>query len=443
MNSFIKSMVWIVLIAVCLCPGAVSASDAEESETAWYEKINSEWGGQLRAGGSASWHQEDSYYLVTGDNPFLDGFLETRIKNKTFWTDRLYTDVHYELVLSGFDTRAAEQELQNRFGDFAGAYDEAGPVSDDRRLFDLTEAISEDDRYILYHRLDWAYISISPSWGLIRLGRQAVTWGNGFLFNPMDLLNPFAPTDIIRDYKMGDDMALFQTRLPRVGELQLLYVPRRNPLTDRVEWDSSSLGGKLHLAKGTFEFDIMAARHYDDYVIGAGIIGYLGNAAWRMDATYTFLEGPASSEDGFFSFVGNLDYSWIWGGKNFYGLLEFYYNGLGNDDYGQALLDPELADRVARGELFTLGRAYLAGRINMEVHPLFNVYVTAINNVEDPSGVIQTYAVADLMQDLQLTVGAAISYGDRGTEYGGFYLPGSRYLVDSPESVYFWLTYYF
>jgi len=396
-------MVWIVLIAVCLCPGAVSASDAEESETAWYEKINSEWGGQLRAGGSASWHQEDSYYLVTGDNPFLDGFLETRIKNKTFWTDRLYTDVHYELVLSGFDTRAAEQELQNRFGDFAGAYDEAGPVSDDRRLFDLTEAISEDDRYILYHRLDWAYISISPSWGLIRLGRQAVTWGNGFLFNPMDLLNPFAPTDIIRDYKMGDDMALFQTRLPRVGELQLLYVPRRNPLTDRVEWDSSSLGGKLHLAKGTFEFDIMAARHYDDYVIGAG----------------------------------------IWGGKNFYGLLEFYYNGLGNDDYGQALLDPELADRVARGELFTLGRAYLAGRINMEVHPLFNIYVTAINNVEDPSGLIQTYGVADLMQNLQLTIGAAISYGDRGTEYGGFYLPGSRYLADSAESVYFWLTYYF
>lgn len=149
-------------------------------------------------------------------------------------------------------------------------------------------------------------------------------------------------------------------------------------------------GGKLHAAKGTLEFDVMAARHYGDYVVGAGAIGYVGSAAWRVDATYTFLADEGIGEEGFFSMVGNVDYSWIWGGKNFYGFLEYYYNGLGEEDYGRVILDSERADRVARGELFTLGRSYVAGRINMEVHPLFNVYATAINNIQDRSGLIQT-----------------------------------------------------
>ena len=31
--------------------------------------------------------------------------------------------------------------------------------------------------------------------------------GERVFFNPMDLFNPFAPTDIEREYKIGDDMA--------------------------------------------------------------------------------------------------------------------------------------------------------------------------------------------------------------------------------------------
>ena len=40
-----------------------------------------------------------------------------------------------------------------------------------------------------------------PRWGVVCVGRQAVTWGNGLIFNPMDLFNPFSPVDIERDYK--------------------------------------------------------------------------------------------------------------------------------------------------------------------------------------------------------------------------------------------------
>lgn len=83
-------------------------------------------------------------------------------------------------MFSGIDTRAAEKKLQRKFGKLPGAYGDPREVSDEWRLLDLTAVISEQDRSILYHRLDWAYVSVSPSWGLFRFGRQAITWVTAF-----------------------------------------------------------------------------------------------------------------------------------------------------------------------------------------------------------------------------------------------------------------------
>ena len=60
--------------------------------------------------------------------------------------------------------------------------------------------------------------------GSLSIGRQAVTWGNGYVFNPMDLVNPFPPTDIERDYKIGSDMVIGLVNLGTSGDLQLVYV---------------------------------------------------------------------------------------------------------------------------------------------------------------------------------------------------------------------------
>ena len=122
---------------------------------------------------------------------------------------------------------------------------------------------------------------------------------------------------------------------------------------------------KLHVAAGTTEFEFMGAKHFEDYVAGVGATGYIGDAAWRLDGTWTFLD----DDDDYLSLVANMDYSWVWFKKNFYGFVEYYFNGLGEDDYQDAVLDPAIAERVARGELFALGRNYLSGHIQLELHP--------------------------------------------------------------------------
>jgi hypothetical protein len=338
--------------------------------------------------------------------PYYDGSGEFRLKNKVLFGHWGYFETHYETVLSGGDTRRTAKSLEQLFpGQIAGPL---GPPNDDLRVMDLTSIIDEDDDSILYHRLDRFFLAVQPEWGTVGIGRQVVTWGNGLLFNPMDLFNPFAPTDIERDYKVGDDMINTQFGATHIGDFQFLWVPRRDPGSRDVVWDASSLAGKWHFATGTTEFDVMGARHYRDYVAGLGSTGYLGDAAWRIDATWTFLH---RDEDDFLSLVANMDYSWVWWQKNLYGLIEIYYNGLGSDDYAEAFVDPDIVDRLERGELFTLGRAYLAGTVQVELHPLFNVYLTVINNLADPSGILQPRAIWDIAQDVQMTLGGNIFYG--------------------------------
>jgi hypothetical protein len=438
------------LFAFLLCCPIISlvadsgaSKGSPDKSPGWYQHVTPQWGGHLKTRGAASWYDGQTVYGAVGSSPsYVDGSVEGRLKNQLFFNNWGQFETHYEVILYGGDTREKNHELEQLFPNFDNILFIREPVTDVRRFFDLTAVISEGDDYILYQRLDRLALTLLPKWGLVRIGRQAVTWGNGFLFNPMDLFNPFAPTDVDRDYKLGDDLLAVQLLLPGDSDAQFLLVPRRDPISGEVEKDQSSLTGKLHFIRRGLEFDIMAARHYGDDIIGFGSSGYLGPAAWRMDATYTFLDEKSPSDD-YLSLIVNMDYSWVWQRKNFYGFVEFFFNGLGEDNYSDALTNPDILERLARGELFTLGRTYLSAMIQMEVHPLVNLFLTAINNIADPSGILQPRAVWDIITNLQLNFGGNISFGDNNTEYGGFQIPGTPFISKAPNSVYLWLTYYF
>ena len=416
-----------------------SPSDQTESPS-FRQKIDTHWGGRLKTSGRVSQTDEDTIFEPVGTGTYWDGSFNFRLINETFFSDKVVTDVAYELIGAGGDTVRKTNELQEFFPNLpANVFFFGTPLDDERRLMDLTDTIVDEDSYFLVQRLDRLSLALMPQWGSIKIGRQAITWGNGFVFNPFDLFNPFPPTAIDRDYKVGDDMLNVQASLPALGDIQGLYVARRDPDSDSVTTDQASLAGKLHMAAGTTEIEIMAAKHFEDEVVGAGTAGYIGDAAWRLDATWTFLD----DDDDYLSLVANMDYSWVWFKKNFYGFVEYYFNGIGEDDYQEAVLNPAIAERVARGELFALGRNYLSGHIQLELHPLFQVFLTSINNVEDPSGILQPYATWDIAQNLQLTGGLNVSYGAKDTEYGGFTLPGSDIRTRSPDNAYLWLFYYF
>lgn len=417
-----------------------SLPNTSESPSPRHLDIDDHWGGHLKINGAASWPTSDSLFWDAGTETLYDGHAELRVKNRLFFGDWGDLDTHYEIILAGGDTRRKVKSLDKLYPTlFVDGIFSDLIVEDDRRFMDLTGTVDEDGGSLLYHRLDRLALTLAPEWGTVRIGRQAITWGNGLLFNPMDLFNPFSPADIERDYKIGDDMVSTQFSVEGMEEFQFLYVPRRNPISGEVEWGQSSLAGKLHFFRDTTEFDIMIAEHYRDALIGLGSAGYLGDAAWRLDGTWTSSDG----DEGYLSIVANMDYSWIWLGRNFYGFVEFFFNGLSHNHYSDFYADSEIASRIERGELFTLGRTYLSGHIRVELHPLFNVYVTVIENLADPSGGIQPRAVWDMAEDVQVTFGAALYHGRKGTEFGGVTIPGTG-LIDKPSNnAFFGISYFF
>ncbi len=315
-----------------------------------------------------------------------------------------------------------------------------GLPDDRRRLFDLTHEITDRNRLAAVQRLDRLSLGYSSARQSLRFGRQAVSWGNGLVFQPLDFVNPFSPIAIDKDYKTGDDMLYGQWLMAGQGDLQAIVLPRRDPVTGRVESSQSSYAVKSRTRHGGFDLDLLAARHYDENLIGAGLVKSLGGAVWRLDVSYTDLANDA----GAWSLVTNLDYSWIWGGKNIYGYIEYFRNGVGESDRtGYAAPNAALAARLARGELFTLARDYAALGMQIELAPLVNLYQGLILNLNDGSGFFQVRGVYDWRQNVQLMTGVNLPFGARGDEYGGIPVGVTGTYTVPGRSVYFRAAYYF
>ena len=436
------------LMVVTLSGARAPAADAdpvpeEKTPVADWFAPNMYWGGYLKLRGQASWPDDDSFLGAEDETPFYDGSIEGRLTNRTRFGARAYFDTHYEIILNGGDTRSRESDIGLPVAALQGrTFFSTAPPTDRARLMDLTATIDSNDQRILYHRLDRLVLTVTPSWGSIRIGRQAYSLGNGLIFNPMDLLNPFGPSDIEREYKIGDDLALLQWNAWDRGDLQLLYVQRREPRTQDLRFSRSSTAAVLKTALGSHELTFLATRHFDDYVLGAGATGYFADAAWRLDATYTFLE-DGDDQSGYLSMVANMDYSWQWWATNVYGLVEFYYSGIGDDEPDRSLEDEDLNERLARGELFNLGRYYLAQEMRIELHPLVNFFCTNITNLEDPSGFSQPRIVWDIADAWRFTLGGINYYGGDDTEYGGFRISGAPFKFQPADAVYAWLSWYF
>lgn len=314
-------------------------------------------------------------------------------------------------------------------------------IGDDRRWWNLSHASGDADG-LLVHRLDrlsLGYTTERYSW---RLGRQAISWGNGLVFTPMDVFNPFDPAAVDKEYKTGDDMLYGQWLLGGGNDLQAVAVVRRDPLSGRVMADQSSLAVKYHGFVGMNEFDLLAAEHYGERLLAVGGNADVGGAVWRGDVVWTQTAG-----DAVLTTVTSLSHAWTWGGRNLSGLLEYYFNGFGqhNSAYapGELLANPDLLRRLERGELFTLGRHYLAASATIELTPLLLLTPTLFTNLGDPSALVQLVAQWDLRQDLLLRGAINLPVGPSGSEYGGIETGvEGRYLATGP-SVFAQLACYF
>ncbi len=379
----------------------------------------------------------DDINAVFGGDPARDQGLDLRLKaeNRTGPWDFA---AHYELLAVAGDTLEARRRMAAASVPVIGTV--TGLPDDRRRLFDLTHETTDRNRLAAVQRLDRLSISYSSEGQSLRFGRQAVSWGNGLVFQPLDFVNPFSPVAIDKEYKTGDDMLYGQWLVREQDDLQAIVLRRRDPATRRVESSQSTYAAKYRARWSGFDFDFLGARHFGENLAGLGVVRSIGGAVWRLDVSRTGLERGGNAT----SLVTNMDYSWTWSGKNVYGYAEYFRSGVGESDRANyAMPGVELGDRLARGELFTLARDYAALGLRVEFTPLINLYGNLIANLNDGSKYLQLRGAYDWRQDVQLMAGLNLSSGERGTEYGGIPAAGTSAFVSAGKTVYARGAYYF
>jgi hypothetical protein len=337
--------------------------------------------------------------VATADDASYDfgGHTKLRLTGQTYPDDSLFRDLFGSSSADGAGELRLDMSAKKSRWSFnadyqlLGIYSKLLPLgapSDERRLFDLTKTISDGTDNIWLHRLDRAWVGYSGDKVVVRAGRQALSWGNGLFFHPMDLVNPFDPTTIDTEYKTGDDMVYAQYLRDNGDDIQGAAVFRRDPLTGDVESDQGTTALKYHGFAGEREFDVLVGENYGDTVIGLGGVSSIGGAVWRADIVVTDAEDETRVE-----VVTNLSYSWMWDEKNVSGSAEYYYDG---DD-----------------------NSYVAGSLMIEMSPLWMVTPTVIANADDPSGLVQLITQYSLGDNATFLGSVNVPLGGNGTEFGG------------------------
>ncbi len=376
-----------------------------------------DWSGHLKYQAAYTRYPADSVFRQYAGSDALDHTLDSRFNFSAAPSgdSRWDFNVAYQLMGVYGDGRELPAAQTGLLG--------TAPLPSDRtRLFDLADTIEENDDYALVHRLDRFNAGYTGEKFVARFGRQAISWGNGLLFTPMDIFNPFDPTLFDKEYKTGDDMLYSQYLRDNGHDIQLVSVFRRDPSSRDVEAEQGSLAVKYHALLGSSEFggselDLLAASHYDDTVLGIGGNTALGGAVVSGDIVYT-----DTGENAYTSYVAGLSYSWVWWEKNFSGIAEFYHNDFGLSDINSAtdlLARPDLLERIERGELYALGRDYLAMSVTVELTPLFLLTPNIFANLHDSSALVQLSAQYNWKQNLQWLFAASIPTGSDGSEFRG------------------------
>jgi hypothetical protein len=240
-----------------------------------------------------------------------------------------------------------------------------------RRFVDFEPFLVDEGSLRLQHNLDRLSLAYeSPELSVV-VGRQVLSWGTGLLWNPTDLLSPFAPTDVDREVRRGVDAVRVSVPVGVLGGLELLWLPQQRP-------DDQGFVARARGNLSGVDLSTTAAKYVDDFVLGADVAFDLGAFGVYAEGALTL---PIARPDDAF---GRAVAGGMWRPTEALVLTgEAYWNGFGAadaDDIVTVLQDP----RVVRGEVFGAGRVYGGLVASYAVDELTSLSSTTIVNVFDP-----------------------------------------------------------
>ncbi len=294
----------------------------------------------------------------------------------------------------------------------AGMMPPAPPAS----FFDLTTGVLSDSTQNMTLGLDRLSVSYSSENLVLKLGRQAVTWGSGLVFRPSDIIAPFAPNAVDTAYKPGVEMLYAQVLFDNGNDIEAAFVPRRAVAGGPLDWGASTLALRSTLLLGDFDGTLLLAQDRGDTLLNLGLGGPVGNAAWNIELGQWFLDDGSTP----LNVLANISNSGSIGEMNITYFAEYFHNGFGVDTATPLdALPAALAERLATGQLFNVGQDFLALGAQIGVSAAVTLSPSVITSLNDGSVFAAVQAGISVRDNLDITLSASKGFGANGTEFGG------------------------
>ncbi len=384
---------------------------------------------RLDLGGSFDWAAADSIDALLG----FDTRQTLDAKARLMWQGNAGALGFEAHVLLGY-------QAGDNVG-YAAALAGLTPPAPPPSFFDLSTDLFSDSRQSLTASIDRLSVSYSSQNFVLKLGRQAVTWGSGMVFRPSDIIAPFAPNAVDTAYKPGVDMAYAQVLFDNGNDMEAVFVPRRAVAGGPVVWDQSTLALRSTLLLGDFDGTVLLAQDHGDTLLNLGLGGPVGNAAWNLELGQWFLADGTTP----LNILANISNSGTLGEMNITYFAEYFHNGFGiNTATPLDALPTALADRLATGQLFNTGRDFLAVGAQLSVSAAVTVSPSLIASLNDGSVYAGGQVGISLSDNLDISLSTSKGFGPNGTEFGGRETSaGSGVFLRAPTHVGLKITRYF
>lgn len=335
-------------------------------------------------------------HFLMPEDPTAQGAVDVRLKADGRIGDFLTYEAHHQAtaIVGGASGEDADVGLSPSLQSATNAYPQA---------LDLAWQAVSSPQLTTAGRIDRLNLKLVIPHLSVTAGRQAITFGNGYLFTPMDLVAPFNPTFIDTEYKPGIDALRAEGFVGTSGQVSgvIAYLG---------SWDREGMAVALQgsATLGVWDVGVFMASIRGDGVYGVSTAGSIGPVSIRGEGTITL---PPEEQAYYRGLVG----ADLFFGSGLSLIGEVYYQSLGGaeaEDYLQVATSP----RFARGELFTMGRYYAALSASYTLTPLVGISAFGIVNLQDPSALVGPGVSWSVSGNASVSLGGYFGLGERPGE---------------------------
>lgn len=275
------------------------------------------------------------------------------------------------------------------------------------------------------HEIDRLFFTFALPRIDITVGRQAIGWGTGRLWSPMDVFAPLTATDIDREERRGIDA--IRLTLPFSSTSLMEVVVAAGARTDEdgdlePSWDESSIAWMMRINAFDIEWMLMAGKIGPAEVVGGAINGQIRGVALRGEITATTAPRTRYATHGSLFRLRDGDHEetnlratvGIEFGTSIglTGIIEYHYNGFGVLDTDEYMVRAqELSEDLGRGSVSGVAQHYAGVTLAWQPLSVLSVSLFYIQNLQDGSLAIGPALEYSISDEVRLALSGLIPLG--------------------------------